>query len=146
MQSPDRLPPHAPEYEAIFIGCLLNGEAETLNAALAEASEEMFYDHRNATVFRCVARLVSDGRPISLITVRQQLADDGALESAGGIAHLSACLDNCPSASLWFHYLEGIREKHTRRRLGAVCAAIGAEIYGTTVSGGRKVRRVALEK
>lgn len=129
MQSPDRLPPYAPEMEVAFIGCLLHGEADSLNAALAEAAVEMFYDHRNVTVFACVGRMVSDGIPVGLVTVRQKLKDDGTLESAGGVAYLTACLDNCPSPSLWFHYLETIREKHTLRKLAAVCAGIEARIH-----------------
>jgi len=125
-----QLPPNAPEMEASLIGCLLSGEAEHLNAALAEAKGEMFYDLRNATVFRCVEDMVSAGKPVSLVTVRQQLDDNGTLEHSGGVAHLNACLDSCVSPSMWSYFLESIRDKHTRRKLGAVCAAIGSCVDG----------------
>ncbi len=125
----DRLPPHSQEAESEFIGCLLNGEADTLNAAMGEARAEMFFDLRNQSIFAAVERMMAAGIPVCVATVRQHLADKGQLESVGGLLHLNACVDSCPSPSLWFHYLETIREKATLRKLAAVCAGIGAKIH-----------------
>lgn len=125
----DRLPPHSQEAESEFIGCLLNGEADTLNAAMGEARAEMFFDLRNQSIFAAVERMMAAGIPVCVATVRQHLADKGQLESVGGLLHLNACVDSCPSPSLWFHYLETIREKATLRKLAAVCANIGAKIH-----------------
>lgn len=128
----DRLPPHSQEAESEFIGCLLNGEADSLNAAMGEARAEMFFDLRNQTIFAAVERMMAAGIPVCVATVRQNLSDKGQLESVGGLDYLNACIDNCPSPSLWFHYLKTIREKHTRRKLAAACAAIAASIHDAT--------------
>ena len=126
-----QLPPHSPEMEMSLIGCILSGESQSLNSVLAEAKAEMFYDLRNSTIFSAVEGLAMEGHPVNIITVRQSLQDGGMLESAGGLAHLTACLDSCPSPSMWMSFLETVTDKHTRRRLGAVCASIGARVHSS---------------
>jgi len=125
----DRLPPHDTEAEASFIGCLLSGEAEYLNAALGEAAGGLFYDLRHQTIFAAVEGLVAQGTPISIATVRQHLKSAGKLEGAGGLAYLTACLDGSPSPSVWFHFLEIVRQKAQLRKLSAACAAIAAQVH-----------------
>jgi len=125
----DRLPPHDAEAEASFIGCLLAGEAEYLNAALAEASGGLFYDLRHQTIYEAVESLISEGKPVCVDTVKLRLKGEGKLEGIGGLAHLNECYNATPSPSLWFHYLEIIRQKARLRKLSAACASIASQVH-----------------
>ena len=125
----DRLPPHDSEAESSLIGCLLAGEAEYLNAALAEASGGLFYELRHQTIYQTVERLVNESAPVNIVTVRQRLRDDGKLDGVGGVPYLTTCLDNAPSPSSWFYFLETIRQKARLRKLAATCASISLQVH-----------------
>lgn len=124
----DRLPPHNDDAETALIGCLLSGETEFVQAALAVTREEHFYDLRNQTVFRAVSAMAAEGVGVDLATLQVRLRSAGTLDSVGGVARLVACQDACPSPAAWFYFFETIRQKATLRKLGATCAKIGAEI------------------
>ena len=128
----DQLPPHSIEAETSFIGCLIAGEAEHLNAALSDAREEMFYDIRHVSIFNCITKMVADGVPVGVITVCTRLQASGMLAQVGSAAYVASCLDACPSPSLWFHFFEIIRQKHQLRKLSSVCASIAAGIHETS--------------
>ncbi len=127
----DRLPPHSTEAEQGVLGCCLWSPA----TALAECSikikegDEVYYDLRHQTIHTTLLKLQNAGKPIELISLQQQLKDDGFLDQVGGIPYLSSLQDAVPSAANLSYYLEVLLEKFTLRMAIRLCTDFVGRAY-----------------
>lgn len=117
--------PNAEEAEKGVICAALNFPRETL-AMCAEhfLSLESFYIGANATMFETVKTLHEAGRPVDFITVAQSLKDRGKLEAVGGTFAIQEFFTFTPTFANTRAYLEEIADKHTRRKMLPMLAAM----------------------
>jgi replicative DNA helicase len=108
------LPPHSLEAERCYIGCLLLAPLETLDSRPADP--EVFYDLRHRFIYSEISEMAKAGKPVDLITVSQTLRDLGQLETAGGVAYLSSCMDEVPSAANLPYYYDILLDKMVLRK------------------------------
>lgn len=76
-----------------------------------------FTEPAHAAVWGTMARLAAAGRPLDLVTLSEQLEDDGNLEAIGGLAYLADLAKHTPSAANATAYADIVADLATRRRL-----------------------------
>lgn len=111
-----RVPPQNNEAEASLLGALLiDGEAIT---KIADAvTPDDFYEQRHQHTFSSVLKLYEHHRPIDVLTLADQLKNDGLLELVGGPSYLTELTNYVPTASHIEQYAEIVAQKAMRRRL-----------------------------
>jgi replicative DNA helicase len=76
-----------------------------------------FYSPQHQLLYRVIADLFNESKPVDLITVQSRLQDMGRLESAGGRSYLIALQEPAPTAAAVEYYARIVREKSTLRAL-----------------------------
>jgi len=93
----EKLPPHDIDAEESVVGSLLiDGTAIFKISVDLQPSD--FYSERNMLIFKACQTLYMRNEPINQITIAQELARDGRLETCGGAAYLSHVISNCPTS------------------------------------------------
>lgn len=128
--STDRLPPHSPEAERGALGCVTLDP----NAGLSEICRrfknpvEVFYDLRHQTLMEAMLGMLSQGVPITLVSLYERLKDLKVSDSVG-IEYISKLQDEVPSAANLPTYLDILQEKFLLRKMVQVCTDTVAKIY-----------------
>ncbi|MFH0942446.1 MAG: replicative DNA helicase [Chloroflexota bacterium] len=95
--SGDKLPPHDIDAEEAVIGSLLiDGDAIYKISGVIEPAD--FYAERNVLVYEAANNLYRRSEAINQVTVAQELARTGKLETSGGAAYLSHLISVCPTS------------------------------------------------
>lgn len=111
-----RAPPHSVEAERSVLGGLMldNNSWDAVSSVL---SAEDFYHGHHRSIFRCMALLAEDNKPLDFITVSEALDKLNELENVGGQAYLVDLFDNVPTASNVRAYADIVLERSTLRKL-----------------------------
>lgn len=114
-----KLPPHSVEAEqSVLGGALLDASAWDKIADLI--GEQDFYRNEHRLIYRHIARLSDQAKPLDVITVAESLENSGELDRAGGLAYLGSLAQNVPSAANIRRYAEIVRERAIMRKLAEV--------------------------
>ena len=84
-------------------------------AAQLEARD--FYDLRHRTIFQAIGKLLGRKGLPDVIAVWQQLKDEGAMETSGGLAYLASLPDQVPSAAMFDTHAPTLKDKRLRREI-----------------------------
>lgn len=103
-------------------GLMLDENAWDAVAGAVFADDFYRSDHR--TIYRCMAELVEQNKPLDIITISEALEDVGELENVGGLAFISDLATSTPTASNIQAYAEIVRERATVRKLISVAHEI----------------------
>jgi replicative DNA helicase len=123
-----KLPPHSVEAEqSVLGGVLLDGSAWDKIADLI--GEQDFYRVEHRLIYRHIARLNEQAKPVDVITVAEALENTNELEKAGGLSYLGALAQNVPSAANIRRYAEIVRERAVMRKLAEVGSDIATSAY-----------------
>lgn len=87
-------------------------------------SEGDFYREDHRRIFRQVALMHHQGRPVDVVTVADELDMAGESESTGGLAYLGEIAANTPSAANIKRYAEVVRDKRLLRDLLAASSEV----------------------
>ncbi|HEY6094409.1 MAG TPA: replicative DNA helicase [Gallionellaceae bacterium] len=128
-----KLPPHSVEAEqSVLGGILLDTTAWDKISDLL--SEQDFYRFEHRLIYRHIAKLTEQAKPVDVITVAESLESNAELEKAGGLTYLGSLAQNVPSAANIRRYAEIVRERAVMRKL----AEVGTEIANSAYNpGGR---------
>jgi replicative DNA helicase len=108
--------PHSREAEEALIGSVLvNPEAYYDVAQFLQADD--FYIHRHRWIWEAFNRLHESRSVIDVLTVAQELEDQGQLVEVGGPAYLSSLIQSVPSSLHAEAYGHIIEENAIRRRM-----------------------------
>ncbi len=125
----DKLPPHDIDAEEAVIGSvLIDGTAISKIATFLK--DEHFHYDQNRWLYQACFELYRRNEAINQITVAQELARKGRLESCGGAAQLSHLISICPTHLDIESYAQGVHRLSVMRQLisaGDRIAAIGYE-------------------
>ncbi len=128
-----KIPPHSIEAEqSVLGGLLLSGLANDSTAwdTIADkVVEGDFYRQDHRLIFRAIADLVEDSKPLDLVTVSEWLKQRNDLENAGGFAYLATMAKDTPSAANIKAYAEIVREKSVLRQLITVGTGIADSAF-----------------
>ena len=111
-----RIPPHSIEAESSVLGgLLLDNEAwDRVGDLLADRD---FYRYEHRLVFSAIGTLINGSKPADVITVFEQLQNQGKAEEIGGLAYLNSLAQYVPSAGNIRRYAEIVRERSVLRKL-----------------------------
>lgn len=118
-----KVPPHSIEAEqAVLGGLMLDNHAWDHVADCI--SENDFYRPDHRTIYRVMADLVLQSKPLDIITVSEGLESARALEQVGGLTYLGGLAKNTPTAANIAAYAAIVRERSILRQL----VEVGGEI------------------
>lgn len=119
-----KIPPHSIEAEQSVLGGLLlsglSNDSSAWDTIADKVVETDFYRQDHRLIFRAIADLAEDNKPLDLITVSEWLKQRNELENAGGFAYLATMAKDTPSAANIKAYADIVREKSILRQLISV--------------------------
>jgi len=111
-----RIPPNSLEAEQSVLGALLiDNEAVSVVAEILKPDDFYRQDHKE--IFEAVLDLFETGKPIDIISAKEQLKVRGTLEGVGGLEYLSTLSDMVPTTANVKHYAKIVEEKSLLRQL-----------------------------
>jgi len=108
--------PHNPEAEQAVLGAVLLDNS-LYDQAAELLSESDFYEPANRKIFEKMEVLSSGSKAIDLVTLRDELSKEQALDNIGGAGYLASLVDGVPQVSNLEHYARIVKEKALLRRL-----------------------------
>ena len=112
-----RIPPHNLEAEQSVLGAILldSDVLDELESLLP--SPEAFYAEAHRKIYAAMQTLRSQGKPVDLVTLAEELSRRGELEALGGVSYLVQLSEATPTAAYAEHYARIVAEKWTLRKL-----------------------------
>lgn len=123
-----KVPPHSIEAEQSVLGGLML-DNQAWDKVSEKLVEEDFYRKDHRLIFRAMATLTGESKPLDFITVSEYLERMGELEEAGGLAYLADLAKNTPSAANIQAYAEIVRERAVVRDMIGVANEIAEAGY-----------------
>ena len=112
----ERTLPHNHEAERTVLGAVLV-DNQAFSSAAELLTKEDFYRDAHRRIFDAMAVLAERSQPIDLVTLKDELVRESALEAVGGAAYLAALLDGVPRITNVEHWSRIIKEKAVLRNL-----------------------------
>jgi replicative DNA helicase len=112
----DRLPPQSREAEMGVIGSILRDNFVMSDVANI-VRDENFYLDAHQKVFKAIADLYSEGKPVDAVLLAETMKARQQLEDIGGAAYIAELWDAAPTAANAVHYARIVREKAIVRNL-----------------------------
>ncbi len=111
-----RVPPHSSEAEQSVLGGLLIDNT-AWDRAGDQITESDFYRYEHREIFTAISTLIAGNKPADVITVYEQLQNNGKAEGCGGLKYLNDLAQSVPSAANLRRYAEIVRERAILRKL-----------------------------
>ena len=108
--------PYNRDAEMALLGCLLI-DNEIASELVEKLSEDDFYVESHQYILRAMQRVFNSRKPVDLVTVSDELENEGSLEKAGGIVYLTELTQITPSAANYKSYYEIVSRDSMNRRL-----------------------------
>jgi replicative DNA helicase len=134
----ERQPPWSEDAEhAVLSAMLMDGDAAL--RAIEVVDDTMFYREGNRRIFRAMVSLQERGDVIDPLTLSEQLARSGELQSSGGKDYIAFLVDAVPTSANVEYHARIVREKALRRRLIEVSTAIVSEAFDSSAPAGELI-------
>lgn len=126
-----KLPPQAVDLEEAVLGALML-EKEALSQVIDILKPEAFYVEKNQLVFRAIQRLFEQSKPVDLLTVTQELRQQGTLEKIGGAFYIAELTNRVASAANIEFHARILLEKYILRELVRISSDITKQAFEET--------------
>jgi replicative DNA helicase len=124
------LPPHNLEAEQSVLGAILLADTTLYGLVINEGLRpEHFYREQHASVYRAMLELYEESREIDVLTVTEQLRQQGKLDGVGGAAMVDALAGAAPAAGNVREYARIVHNNALLRRLLTTTQQIQANVY-----------------
>ncbi|MGI6595319.1 MAG: replicative DNA helicase [Candidatus Ratteibacteria bacterium] len=124
----NKVPPQSTESERAALGCMLLSEAARMEA-FEILKEEFFYSEAHRKIFVAIRALFEKNEKSDLITVTNQLTQQGALDDIGGVEYLTEIVELVPTAANIDEYIDIIRNKYLLRTIIERASSIISEAF-----------------
>lgn len=104
------------EAEQSVIGGLLL-DSKKLDEVYEVISAEDFYNIDHQVIFSSMVAMSNSSREVDVVTVSEQMYEDGTLEQIGGIGYLVEIANNTPSAANILSYARVIADRSMERKI-----------------------------
>ena len=111
-----RRPPQSIQSEQSILGGLLI-DTTALDSIVDLVKPEDFCRRDHRLIFENIVRMVQSGRPADVLTLMENLRDQGLADEVGGFAYLNELVNNTPSAANIRRYAEIVHDKSVLRQL-----------------------------
>ena len=126
-----KTPPQALELEEAVLGALMLDQ-NALNNTIQMILPEYFYRPEHQIIFRTIVKLFEQSKPVDILTVTQQLMQDGHLEEVGGGMYLSQLSNRVVSAAHIEYHARILSEKYIQREIIRIATETLTEAYDET--------------
>lgn len=116
-------PPQNTDAEASLLGALLIDSDAIVKIADSVGSQD-FFDKRNERIYEAIVQLYDKHEAVDVLTLSNQLKNNGYLEGVGGPSYLTELTNFVPTAAHVEQYAEIVAQKAMRRRLIAASKEI----------------------
>jgi len=124
----DRIPPHNDEAEQATLGALLLDE-EAITTAIRYLRPDDFYSNANRRVYQAVLSLFNKGRKADIITVIEELRQEGELDASGGPSYIASLTSVVPTSANIDYYARIVQDGSIRRALLRIGGDINARSF-----------------
>jgi replicative DNA helicase len=123
-----KLPPHSIDAEqSVLGGMMLDNRAWDL--IVDRIRESDFYRHDHRLIYRVMAKLTQQNKPLDVLTITEALKELHELENAGGEVYLFELANNTPSVANIAAYADIVRERSVLRQLIATANDIAGTAF-----------------
>ncbi|MBR5287548.1 MAG: replicative DNA helicase [Clostridia bacterium] len=123
-----RVPPNHADAEKSVLSCMMQ-DREALGMAFELLGADDFYQPAHREIFDGMHQLNSQGMPVDLVTVDEELSRRGTLEGVGGTGYLIELSQFLPSSVNARAYVQIVDEKATLRRMIKASGEIASACY-----------------
>jgi replicative DNA helicase len=123
-----KVPPHSIEAEQSVLGSLML-DNRAWDQVVDRLRDEDFYRNEHRLIYRAMAKLVSQTKPIDVLTVSETLREIHELDQAGGEVYLFELANNTPSAANVAAYADIVRERSVLRQLISAANSIADNAF-----------------
>ena len=102
--------------EQAVLGSMLV-DKDAVIAAIEMLKPDDFYREDNKEIYAAMLELYNLGKPIDMITLKEQLILRTTLEKVGGISYIATLIDTVPTTSNIENYVKIVEEKSVLRNL-----------------------------
>ena len=121
-------PPRDTDLEEVVLGaCMLEKDAYMNVCDIL--TPDSFYDPVNQKIFEAITNLGLNQRPIDMLTVTEQLRQNGTLKDVGGAVHITELTSRVYSAANVEFHAKLIAQKYLARRLIAFASSIETKAF-----------------
>lgn len=131
LEQEGRVPPQAVEVEEAVLGAMLI-EHGAATIALQMLKAQDFYKPANRHIYETLSNLFERDNPLDLLTVENELRDNGLLDVCGGPTYLSDLTRSVSSAANIEYHAQIITEKAIKRNLILNCTDVIKDSYDST--------------
>lgn len=110
------MPPQNVDAESSLIGSILI-DADAIVRVADIINFNDFYDDRHQIIYKAISTLYSKHSPIDILTLTNQLKNEGNLNEVGGASYLTELTNYVPTAAHVEEYAQIVSQKAIRRRL-----------------------------
>jgi replicative DNA helicase len=125
-----KLPPHSIDAEQSVLGSLIL-DNRAWDQVVDRLRQEDFYRYEHQLIFRAMARLIDNNKPLDALTVSDALREKNELEQVGGEVYLFELSNNTPTAANVVAYADIVRERSVLRQLIAAANDISNNAFNT---------------
>ena len=111
-----KVPPHDADAERSVLGAILIDSA-AINLVAEFLRSPHFYHPEHQIIYDAMLRLFEKQQPIDVVTLKNQLSEEGKLKDVGGAPYLSELLNAVPTSAYVEHYGRIVKGHYTKRKL-----------------------------
>src|SRR3990167_1521632 len=123
-----KVPPHSIEAEQSVLGGLML-DNRAWDQIADRVREVDFYRHDHRLIYRVMAKLSEQSKPLDVLTVAEALRELHELDNAGGEVYLFELANNTPSVANIGAYADIVRERSVLRQLIATANDIAGSAF-----------------
>ncbi|MDE6237210.1 MAG: replicative DNA helicase [Muribaculaceae bacterium] len=123
-----RTQPHDVELEKVVLGALMLEKDAYMNVS-DFLTPDAFYEPKHQKIYEAITSLGFNQRPIDMMTVTEQLRQNGTLEDVGGAYYIAELTGGVYSAANIEFHAKIIAQKHLARRLIGFASKVQTEAY-----------------
>ena len=126
--SSHKLPPQNIEAEQSILGGVLI-ENYAVNKVMEVLAPDDFYRESHRKIYKALIDLSERDEPADLITLTNELKNNGHLDSVGGASYIASLIDSVPTAANIEYYVKIVKEKAILRKLIQTSTEIITQSY-----------------
>ncbi len=126
-----KLQPQARDLEEAVLGALML-EKYAPEKVASYLTKEAFYVEAHQHIYAAIIKLFTEGNPVDILTVTEQLRKDGVLEAVGGPYYVTQLTNRVSSAANIEYHAHIVIQKSIQRQLITVAGEIGEKAFEET--------------
>lgn len=123
-----RMPPQAVELEQAVLGAIMI-EKDAVIAVLDILSPDSFYKENHKKIYKAIVKISMAEKPIDILTVTEELKNQGELEEVGGAGYITGLTSRVASAAHLGFHARIVAQKFIQRELIRVSTDIQTKAY-----------------